>query len=61
MSTCITFGTFDLFHVGHLAILERAAHYGDLIVGVSTDALTSEKRRGFPCIKSSRGSGSCRG
>jgi len=48
VSTCITFGTFDLFHVGHLAILERAAHYGDLIVGVSTDALTSEKKARLP-------------
>lgn len=34
----ITYGTFDLFHFGHLQILERAAALGDyLIVAVSTD------------------------
>ena len=25
----ITFGTFDLFHIGHKNILERAKEYGD--------------------------------
>lgn len=41
----ITFGTFDVFHVGHLSILERAAKLGDyLIVGVSTDALNEKKK-----------------
>jgi len=34
----ITYGTFDLFHYGHLRIIERAAALGDcLIVGVSSD------------------------
>ncbi|HWE86987.1 MAG TPA: adenylyltransferase/cytidyltransferase family protein [Terracidiphilus sp.] len=34
----LTYGTFDLFHVGHLRLLERARALGDsLIVGVSTD------------------------
>jgi choline-phosphate cytidylyltransferase len=41
----ITFGTFDVFHVGHLRILERAASLGDrLIVGVSTDQLNLAKK-----------------
>lgn len=41
----ITFGTFDVFHIGHLSILERAADLGDsLIVGVSTDALNFSKK-----------------
>ncbi len=41
----ITFGTFDLFHVGHLRILERAATLGShLIVGVSSDALNFSKK-----------------
>jgi glycerol-3-phosphate cytidylyltransferase len=41
----ITFGTFDVFHVGHLRILERAHSHGDrLIVGVSTDQLNIEKK-----------------
>ena len=45
MKIVITFGTFDVFHVGHLRILERARSYGDrLIVGVSTDQLTIDKK-----------------
>lgn len=41
----ITFGTFDVFHVGHLRILERARRFGDhLVVGVSTDALNIAKK-----------------
>lgn len=36
--TVLTYGTFDLFHVGHLNILKRLSEKGDrLIVGVSTD------------------------
>jgi glycerol-3-phosphate cytidylyltransferase len=45
----ITFGTFDLFHIGHLNILQRAASYGDrLIVGVSSDALNYSKKGTYP-------------
>ncbi len=41
----MTFGTFDVFHVGHLRILQRAASYGHrLIVGVSTDDLNIAKK-----------------
>lgn len=41
----ITFGTFDVFHVGHLSILERAKELGNhLIVGVSSDQLNFEKK-----------------
>jgi len=41
----ITFGTFDVFHVGHLRILERARKLGDyLLVGVSTDELNYAKK-----------------
>lgn len=44
MRTVITYGTFDLFHVGHLRILERARDLGDrLIVGVSTDDFNERK------------------
>ena len=45
MRRVITFGTFDLFHIGHVAILERARALGDhLTVGVSTDALNYSKK-----------------
>lgn len=45
MTRVITFGTFDVFHIGHLSILERAAACGnELVVGVSTDALNVSKK-----------------
>jgi glycerol-3-phosphate cytidylyltransferase len=38
MKKVITYGTYDLFHYGHLRMLERAKALGDyLIVAVSTD------------------------
>lgn len=38
MKKVITYGTFDLFHVGHLRLLKRAKALGDyLIVALSTD------------------------
>ncbi len=49
MRRVITFGTFDVFHVGHLRILERAREMGDyLMVGVSTDQLSYEKKGRYP-------------
>jgi glycerol-3-phosphate cytidylyltransferase len=42
--TVITYGTFDMFHIGHLRLLQRAAGMGErLIVGVSTDAFNLKK------------------
>ncbi|MCP1647233.1 adenylyltransferase/cytidyltransferase family protein [Pseudomonas nitroreducens] len=43
-STVLTYGTFDLFHNGHLKLLERLKSLGDqLIVGVSTDEFNAIK------------------
>lgn len=48
-NTVITYGTFDLFHIGHLNMLTRARQLGDrLIVGVSTDSFNEIK--GKRCI-----------
>lgn len=34
----ITYGTFDMFHIGHLNLIKRAKKFGDyLIVALSTD------------------------
>jgi choline-phosphate cytidylyltransferase len=52
--TVITFGTFDVFHVGHLRVIERAAALGDrLVVGVSADALNLRKKGRDPVFSQS--------
>ena len=49
MTTVITFGTYDLFHIGHIKLLERARSLGDrLIVGVSSDLLNIKKKFRHP-------------
>ncbi|NLK50653.1 MAG: glycerol-3-phosphate cytidylyltransferase [Candidatus Cloacimonetes bacterium] len=46
MKRVITYGTFDLFHYGHLRLLERANAMGDyLIVAVSTDEFNRIKNK----------------
>jgi len=42
--TVLTYGTFDLFHIGHLNLLKRARELGDrLVVAVSTDEFNAVK------------------
>lgn len=44
MKKVITYGTFDLFHIGHLNILKRAKELGDyLVVAVSSDEFNEIK------------------
>lgn len=42
--TVITYGTFDMFHIGHLRLLRRLKEMGDeLVVAVSTDEFNAIK------------------
>ena len=42
--TIITYGTFDMFHIGHLNLLQRLSTLGNrLIVAVSTDEFNAIK------------------
>lgn len=49
MSRVITFGTFDVLHIGHIRLLKRAKSLGTyLIVGVSSDKLSLDKKGRSP-------------
>jgi glycerol-3-phosphate cytidylyltransferase len=49
MTIVITFGTYDLFHIGHLNIIKRCKTHCDiLIVGISTDNLNFNKKQKYP-------------
>lgn len=44
MKTILTYGTFDLFHIGHIRLLRRVRALGDrLVVGCSTDEFNDIK------------------
>ena len=46
MKKVITYGTFDLLHIGHINLLRRAHELGDyLVVGLSTDAFNAVKHK----------------
>lgn len=46
MKRIITYGTFDLLHVGHIRLLKRARDLGNyLIVGLSTDEFNTIKHK----------------
>lgn len=43
-TTALTYGTYDLFHIGHVRLFERIKQrYGKLIVAVSTDEFNAIK------------------
>lgn len=46
MKRVITYGTYDLFHHGHINIIKRARELGDyLIVGISTDEFNEKEKQ----------------
>ena len=46
MKTILTYGTFDILHVGHINLLRRSRALGDrLIVGLSSDEFNRGKHK----------------
>jgi glycerol-3-phosphate cytidylyltransferase len=46
MKKVLTYGTYDLLHIGHINLLKRARALGDyLIVGLSTDKFNEIKNK----------------
>ena len=46
-----TVGTFDLLHVGHLALLEQCRTFGDVVVvGVASDSVVNSYKPNVPVI-----------
>ena len=46
-----TVGTFDLLHVGHLALLEQCRSFGDqVVVGVASDSVVNSYKPNVPVV-----------
>jgi len=51
LTTCLTIGTFDLFHRGHARLLARCAELGELHVGVNSDRFVTAYKN-VKCVQS---------
>lgn len=49
--TVLTMGTFDLFHVGHVRLLERCAALGQVVVGLNTDDFVTRYKGRPPVMR----------
>lgn len=48
MRSVLTIGTFDLFHYGHLNLLQQCAELGDVTVGVNSDEFVEQYKGAAP-------------
>jgi len=56
-----TVGTFDLLHVGHLALLQYCRTLGDVLaVGVASDSVVNSYKPNIPVIPLENGKKCCR-
>lgn len=50
--TVLTIGTFDLFHIGHLNLLDACKLLGDsVVVGVNSDQFVSDYKGSAPIVR----------
>ena len=55
MKRVITYGTYDLLHYGHIALLRRARALGDfLMVALSSDEFNAGKGKRTPEVSTSQ-------
>lgn len=50
MGLIYTGGTFDLFHAGHAAFLQRASQLGEVVVALNTDEFIAEYKGTSPVM-----------
>ncbi|MBR1564137.1 MAG: adenylyltransferase/cytidyltransferase family protein [Paludibacteraceae bacterium] len=53
MKTILTFGVFDLLHIGHIKLFQRAKQFGDkLVVAIQDDEYVSKYKSNVECFYS---------
>ena len=51
MKVVLTYGTYDLLHIGHINLLEEQSIGDYLIVGLSTDEFNAIKEKAIIVLK----------